>query len=436
MDPIKLYELFIQCGGISTDTRKIAKDVLFFALKGDKFDANEFAAEALGKGAKYVVMDNPKFYDPQNPKMILVDDTLVALQQLANQYRKTLTIPVIAVCGSNGKTTTKELTKAVLSQKFITFATQGNLNNHIGVPLSLLSIPRNTEIAVIEMGANHEGETKLLCEIAQPDFGLITNNGLDHLEGFGSIEGVKRANGELFDYLLENNGKAFVNALETDLLEMSEKLPQKFFYGNHNQPHHFYFAKELAEGMDAKMGVKFKTEKNEMVETQLFGSYNFYNILTALCIGKYFKVPSELANQAIANYIPANNRSQIIEKNTNTIILDAYNANPSSVGKALESFVKTKNEKKVLILGDMLELGDYSIEEHRKLGKLLSEYQFDTLIFFGKEIQEALPFNPKAYYFSDKFSLHNWLADKKIQNALWLIKGSRGMGLESVLDFI
>jgi UDP-N-acetylmuramoyl-tripeptide--D-alanyl-D-alanine ligase len=433
MEISQLYHKFQETSGISTDTRKIYPDCMFVALKGEKFNANEFALQALEKGAKYVVVSELFFdleaYPTYQNQVILVPDTLEALQKLANYYRKTFQIPVLAVGGSNGKTTTKELIFRVLSIKYKTFATPGNLNNHIGVPLSLLQMPRDTEMAVIEIGANHEGETAELCQIAEPNFGLLTNIGLDHLEGFGSLEGVARANSELYYYLFQNRGKIFLNTTEEHLVKMTTRFSEKVTYPQAGD----YFSAKILGG---DFFVRYQTEKGEIVDTQLFGSYNFNNIASALCVGKYFEVPSELANQAVAEYAPANNRSQIIQKGSSTILLDAYNANPSSMEQALLNFAKIKAEKKMVILGSMFELGEYSDSEHQKLGELVARLGFDTVVFFGNELQNALPANPKAYFFLDKFSLHNWLHDFKAQNYHILIKGSRGVSLETVLQFI
>ncbi|MDX2303462.1 MAG: UDP-N-acetylmuramoyl-tripeptide--D-alanyl-D-alanine ligase [Microscillaceae bacterium] len=423
----QLYQKYLSCTGVSTDTRKIEPGDLFFALKGPNFNGNAFARKALESGAKYLVLD--EIIDPtlaDMPEVILVDDALSALQELARHHRRQFNIPIIAVGGSNGKTTSKELIHKVLAAQFRTFATPGNLNNHIGVPLTLLQMPLNTQMAVIEMGANHAGEIAELCKIAEPNFGIITNIGMDHLEGFGSIHGVAQANGELYDFLQKNQGKIFVNTQEEMLVQLSAHFPEKITYPSPGD----YFHAEL---IPSDFFLKIQTEAGETVQTQLFGEYNFANIATALCIGKYFGVKSSSANQAVAEYQPANQRSQLIEKRSNTIILDAYNANPSSMTLALQSFAKIKGSYKVVILGDMNELGELSTQEHLNLGKLLAELRFDLVILHGKEIQAALTDNPKAYYFPDKFSLHNWLTDRKLENAHVLIKGSRGMTLESVL---
>jgi UDP-N-acetylmuramoyl-tripeptide--D-alanyl-D-alanine ligase len=424
-----LLNLFLENPIVSTDTRKIQPKSLFFALKGANFNGNTFAQEALEKGALYAIIDEPEYKISE--KCLLVEDVLKTLQALARKYRDTFQIPFIAIGGSNGKTTTKELTHKVLSQKYKTFATQGNLNNHIGVPLTLLSIPKDTEMAVIELGANHIGETADLCEIANPNYGVITNIGLDHLEGFGSLEGVAQANSELYYYLLKNNGKIFLNTNEEHLVRMASRFPkeQVFTYPNVDN----YFSATL---LPSDFYLKYETGKGEITETQLIGKYNFANITTALCIGKYFDVPARLANQAIAEYTPSNNRSQLIKKETNTIILDAYNANPSSMKEAIENLDGMSFNNKMVILGQMNEMGAYSQQEHENLGKLLASKNIQTVVLYGEEMQYALPHLPKAYYFTDKFSLHNWLQDTKPTAQLILIKGSRGAKMETVLEFL
>ncbi|GAB4124829.1 MAG: UDP-N-acetylmuramoyl-tripeptide--D-alanyl-D-alanine ligase [Raineya sp.] len=428
MSELEIYELFLQHGRVSTDTRNIETGSIFFSLKGANFNGNAFAKEALQKGAAWAIIDDARY---QAERCILVDNVLETLQNLARLYRRSFNIPFIAIGGSNGKTTTKELTAAVLSQKYKTFATKGNLNNHIGVPLTLLSIPQDTQMAVIELGANHIGETRFLCQIAEPNFGVLTNVGLDHLEGFGNLEGVAKANGELYEYLLENQGKIFYNTQEDSLKKIPVQIPdyQTITYPSKGDYFH-------VEHCPSDLFLCYLSENQEQIRTRLIGKYNFANIATALCIGKYFEVESNKANAAIANYSPSNNRSQLIEKESNTIILDAYNANPSSMQEAVKNFAAISQKKKAVILGQMNELGEYSQQEHQNLGKLLAQYDFDKVILFGEEMQAALPFVPKAYFFTDKFSLHNWLADSPIVNSIILIKGSRGVKMESVVEFL
>lgn len=424
-----LYQLFKKSAGVCTDTRKLTPDSIFFALKGANFNGNQFALTALQQGAKMVVIDEAQNLPTEyESKVMLVPDALKALQEVAKRHRKALNVPIIAVCGSNGKTTTKELIACVLSKKFKTFATQGNLNNHIGVPLSLLQMPEGTEMAVIEMGANHLGETARLCEIAEPDMGIITNNGLDHLEGFGNIEGVRQANGELYDYLVGKAGKVFFNTAEESLQLMREKLQSIITY-----PQTGDFCE--VQKLDSPLYLKVAMQGQE-AQTQLFGFYNFANVATALCVGKYLGVPDAQALDAVTHYVPTNNRSQVVKRGTNTIFLDAYNANPSSVEAALLNFKQVKNLYKVVILGDMLELGEASQSEHERIGEVLSSMRLTAKVLYGKEMRHALKNNQDAYYFGDKFSLHNWVQDRKFQNTFILIKGSRGVSLETLVQFI
>ncbi|WP_428655222.1 UDP-N-acetylmuramoyl-tripeptide--D-alanyl-D-alanine ligase [Runella sp.] len=423
----QLYDYFRTCTGVSTDTRQIKEGCLFVALRGDKFDGNGYAKDALEKGAKYAIVDNSDVV--VDNRYLLVENSLEALQQLAAYHRKQLSIPVIGLTGSNGKTTTKELIAAVLSKKFRTYATKGNLNNHIGVPLTLLAIDETYEIAVVEMGANHQKEIALLSSIAQPTHGLITNVGKAHLEGFGGVEGVKRGKGELYDWLIESGGTVFVNGINATLVEMADQRS---------------FSKRITylAGIESPILLEdsplviYQDVEGNLVQTHLMGRYNFENIAVALAIGNYFGVPNDLANEAVADYNPTNNRSQIIQKGDNTIIMDAYNANPSSMSAAIENFGRLKAERKMVILGDMLELGEESPEEHLALGKLVAQQQFDVVILAGKLMQDALPALPKAYYFPDKFSLHNWIVDHPQKNTYVLIKGSRGMGLETVVPYL
>ncbi|GAA4431251.1 UDP-N-acetylmuramoyl-tripeptide--D-alanyl-D-alanine ligase [Ravibacter arvi] len=434
MDISKIYDLFLGAGHgsgrISTDTRHLPQGCLFFALKGDHFDGNQFAAQALEKGAAYAVVDDPAV--ATSDRVILVDNVLEALQELARVHRKTFSFPVIALTGSNGKTTTKELITCVLSARYRTVSTKGNLNNHIGVPLTILSVDTDTtDMLVVEMGANHEKEIALLCTIAQPTHGLITNIGKAHLEGFGSLDGVKRAKGELYDYLSKKKGTIFVNAANETLMELVSK---RRAFGDIV----FYNSESTAPNPIMIGQTPFVTYSigDLVVSTHLVGEYNFNNICAALRIGAYFEVPEDQAHRAISDYTPDNNRSQIVQRNTNTILLDAYNANPSSMAAALENFSKMDAERKMVILGDMLELGNESKSEHELLGDLIARGAFDVVLLFGKEIAHALRSLPKAYYFPDKFSLHNWIMDNPQQHTHVLVKGSRGMGLESVVNFL
>ncbi len=430
MDTSQIYQLYLENRLISTDSRRISDGCIFFALKGENFDGNKFAAEALEKGAAYAVADDPAAVT--SDKILLVENTLDTLQELARLHRKSFSFPVIALTGSNGKTTTKELLKCVLSTRFNTYATQGNLNNHIGVPLTILSVDeRSVEMVIVEMGANHEKEIALLCSVAQPTHGLITNIGKAHLEGFGSLEGVKKAKGELYDYLSKKKGTVFVNAKNEILMEMASKrraFGEIIFYNSDNQ-------QSTPQVIGQSPFISYTTG-DLTVSTNLVGEYNFGNICAALSVADYFRISPDDAHLAISNYVPGNNRSQIVRQNTNTIILDAYNANPSSMAAALENFAKMEAGHKMVVLGDMLELGNESRAEHELLGEIIAKGEFDTVLLFGKEIAHALRNLPKAYYFADKFSLHNWIMDHPCQNSHILIKGSRGMGLESVVNFL
>lgn len=421
-----LYQLFKESSGVATDTRQIAQNSLFFALKGDTFNANQFAAQALENGANYAIIDEEKY--ATNARCILVNDVLYTLQKLANYHRNQFAIPVIGLTGSNGKTTNKELLMSVLSKKYSTFATKGNLNNHIGVPLCLLQINASHEVAVIEMGANHQGEIRLLATIAEPTHGFITNIGKAHLEGFGGIEGVEKGKGELFDFLEQSGGTVFVNERNEVINRMANErsFNQKIMYGNDL----------VMEQESPEIWLQIATEST-IYKTHLSGNYNFENIQNAFAIGTYFGVAATDCCEALAAYNPTNNRSQVLEKETNTLYLDAYNANPSSMEASILNFMKLVTEKqKVVILGDMFELGEASETEHAQLGKLVKEGNFATVVLYGEHMKHALPHLPQAYYFTDKFSLHNWLQDKAFQHSCILIKGSRGVGLESTLTFL
>lgn len=423
----QLYKLYLQNRSVSTDTRKIKSGDLFFALKGPNFDANAFASKALEAGASYVVIDDEKY--KKGDQYVVVEDALKTLQALANHHRKQLNIPVIGITGSNGKTTTKELIRNVLSTTYKTSATLGNLNNHIGVPLTLLAIDDAIEIAIIEMGANKIGDIQELVEIAEPSHGLITNIGHAHTEGFGGIEGVIRGKSELYQFLVAQEGEVFINDQNEILSNMGKRFKQPYYYPSEGSYYHCKF-------IEASPFVVLKTEEAAKIESQIIGAYNFENIAAALCIGKYFKVPSSKANQAIADYVPTNNRSQIIKKGSNTIIMDAYNANPNSMEAAINNFRDMEGKHKVVILGDMFELGEYSEAAHAKLGEQVSDAKFETAIFCGKHVQGALKANPDAHYFEDKNQLNDFLKGHKFQDALILVKASRGIGLEHTPDFI
>ncbi|TKC12737.1 UDP-N-acetylmuramoyl-tripeptide--D-alanyl-D-alanine ligase [Pedobacter polaris] len=428
----QLYQHFLKYPVICTDTRTITEGCLFFALKGEHFDANTFADKAITQGAAFAIIDNEVF--AKNSNCILVPDVLSALQDLAKHHRVQLNIPVIGLTGSNGKTTTKELIRAVLAEQFKTFATKGNLNNHIGVPLSILSIQSDVEIAVIEMGANHQKEIEFLCEIAQPTHGLITNVGMAHLDGFGGFEGVKKGKAELFAYLKAHHGFAFINRNNPYLLEMSEAadLNKVVYYGTEKEntiSGKLKHSDPLIEFEWATHAATYQAKAN------LTGTYNFENILAAICIGHFFELTPSQINNGLANYFPTNNRSQLTKTERNTVICDFYNANPSSMTAALNN-LKTLNAKhKTAIIGDMFELGSAAAEQHEMVARLASNHQIDTLVFIGKSF----------YAFKDEFTGHFFpspveakahLQANPVKDSLVLLKGSRGMALEQLLPLL
>ena len=422
-----LHSLFLKYPIISTDTRKIEPNSIFFALKGENFDAHTFTKEALNKGAKYVVIDNEEYYINENT--LLVKNTLVALQELAKFHRKFLGLPIIALTGSNGKTTTKELIHVVLSKKYNTLATIGNLNNHIGVPLTLLRFNKQTEIGIVEMGANHQKEIEFLCEIAQPDYGYITNFGKAHLEGFGGVEGVIKGKSEMYDYLKNNNKLIFVNLDDAIQNEKTATVKRFSFTVNTSQ------ADLKITAVEANPMVKI-TYNNLLINSHLIGIYNANNINAAITIGNYFKVSDELIKEAIENYIPENNRSQLIQKSGNEIILDAYNANPSSMTAAITNFIQLEKENKIAILGDMFELGEESLLEHKKIITLLENEASITTYFIGKDFFKNQIHNTHMSFFEDFGSFSVFFKANLPNNNLLLIKGSRGMTLEKTLELM
>jgi UDP-N-acetylmuramoyl-tripeptide--D-alanyl-D-alanine ligase len=435
----QLYQLYLQHPVISTDTRKIAPGSLFFALKGDKFDANTFAQKAVEAGAAYAIIDNPEYATGE--KFLLVDDALTTLQNLAAYHRSQLTIPVIGLTGTNGKTTTKELINAVLSQKFKTLATQGNLNNHIGVPLTILTIDSSHQMAVIEMGANHQKEIALLCTIAQPTHGLITNVGKAHLEGFGGVEGVKKGKGELYDYLKSESRVAFVNSDDTTLLEMQKArdLKNVVYYGKNGHADNLVSGKLLDNSPFLTFKWHDRKSSSYNVKSQLTGSYNLDNILAAICIGSFFGLDSDEINQGIEGYQPKNNRSQITKTATNTLICDFYNANPSSMFVAIENMDKVQANHKVMILGDMFEMGAESAVEHTAVIEKAMSANVDERIFIGKdfssqqtEVDNTNLINTTFYMTAEDAIIG--LKTNPITNATILIKGSRGMALERLVE--
>jgi UDP-N-acetylmuramoyl-tripeptide--D-alanyl-D-alanine ligase len=428
----KLYDYYLGNPVISTDTRNITPDCIFFALKGDLFNANEFAAQAIEKGAVFAVIDEEKYAD--NDKCLLVKDVLSSLQDLARHHRKQLNIPVIGLTGSNGKTTSKELVNAVLTERYKTFATSGNLNNHIGVPLSILSVTNDVQIAVIEMGANHQKEIELLCSIAQPTHGIITNVGMAHLDGFGGFEGVKKGKAELYVYLKETNGYTFINRDNPNLLEMSMAagLNKLLYYGTENGN----TIKGALKSSDPFIEVDWTNhEVSSSVKTNLTGSYNFENILAAICIGDFFDMTPEEINTGLSNYQPKNNRSQLTKTEKNTVICDFYNANPSSMTAALKNIAVLSANKKTAILGDMFELGPESPGQHKLIAKQANESGLDQLIFIGKDFY-TFKDNFKGIFFETPAEAAQYLQENSVQDHLVLLKGSRGMKLENLLKYL
>ena len=422
-----LYRLYKQYPFIQTDTRLLKKGELFFALKGPNFNGNLFAAKAIELGAAAVIVDEETGIE--DPRIILVNDALIALQELALYHRKQFNIPFIAITGSNGKTTTKELVHAVLSSTFKTYTTKGNLNNHIGIPLTILSIQEDAEMAVIEMGANHQKEIEGYCKIALPTHGIINNCGKAHLEGFGGIEGIRKGKGELYDFLFTENGLAFVNSDLDYLVNMSEKIEHVIFYGNTKGNHKIKVVEKepflKLEFQSPELGIHF-------FETNLVGEYNCPNIDAAITVGLHFGIPIEKIKFAIASYQPDNARSQLIQKGSNKIILDAYNANPTSMKLAIENIATMKAEKKFLFLGGMMELGDYSLQEHSEIIDLLLKLKIQNVVLVGGDFEKTIhPFT----FFKTSTEAGNYLTENMPSDSLILIKGSRGVKMEKLLDF-
>lgn len=422
-----IHSLFLKCKSVSIDTRKIENNSLFVAIRGERFDANTFAKEALEKGASYVLIDNANYYIDH--RTILTEDSLATLQELAKFHRDYLKLPIIALTGSNGKTTTKELINVVLSKRYKVKATIGNLNNHIGVPLTLLSFNTETEIGIVEMGANHQKEIEFLCDIAKPDFGYITNFGKAHLEGFGGFEGVIKGKSEMYNYLSKNKKIAFVNLGDAIQFKKTEGIERYTFGSKTNKTN------VVINSVKADPFVSIKTQGME-ISSKLIGIYNANNINAAVTIGNYFKVEMDSIKEAIENYIPENNRSQLLKKNTNDIILDAYNANPSSMMVALENFIQLEILKKVAILGDMFELGTESLEEHKGIISTALKDENTQFYFIGKDFYANRIKKDTMFFFETFEDLANELTEHKIENATVLIKGSRGMALERSLDFL
>ena len=422
-----IHQLFLKCNSICIDTRKIQQNCFFVAIKGDRFNANTFAKQALEIGASFVIIDDATFFIDE--RTILVQDSLVALQELASFHRKYLNIPIIALTGSNGKTTTKELIHLVLSKKYNTKATFGNLNNHIGVPLTLLSFDKNTQIGIVEMGANHQKEIEFLCELAQPDYGYITNFGKAHLEGFGGVEGVIKGKSEMYDYLRNQAKAVFVN-LDDELQDTKTTDLQRISFSQINTSATVYI-----ESVTANPFVVIKTCGVE-ISSHLIGKYNATNINASIAIGTHFEVPMYAIKDAIESYVPENNRSQLISKGTNEIILDAYNANPSSMREALDNFIQLDKLNKIIIIGDMYELGSESLYEHGLIVDYLSKSDTIETHFIGKDFYHNKVENEKLnFYFSFDDFIKN-IGSIDLENKTLLIKGSRGMALERILEYI
>lgn len=422
----QLYKIYRQYPSVQTDTRKLKTGDLFFALKGPNFNGNQFATAALEAGSAYAIVDEAPA--TPNDRIIVVDDVLTTLQQLAKYHRQQFDIPFIAITGSNGKTTTKELVHAVLSAGYKTYTTQGNLNNHIGIPLTILSVKDDAEMAVIEMGANHLREIASYCEYTLPTHGIITNCGKAHLEGFGSIEGVRKGKGELYDYLRAHSGTAFVMWDYDYLQTMSAGIPSVVKYGTTNavdiqgtvQQSEPFLTVSIAKGATLPV-----------IQTQLVGSYNLPNVLVAVTAGKFFKVPDEKIKTAIEQYTPSNSRSQLIEKNGNKFILDAYNANPTSMKLAIENFAGIQAANKVLMLGGMAELGQESLQEHEAIIELIKQHPWKAVVLVGGDFLKLdHPFIKKA----NSAEAAEWFKGQSFNDTYFLIKGSRSMAMEKVLS--
>lgn len=421
-----LYQLYLQFPSVQTDTRKIKNGDLFFALRGPNFNGNVFALEALAKGAAYAIIDEP--IDSNNEQLILTDDVLTTLQNLAKHHRQQFTIPFIAITGSNGKTTTKELVSTVLASHYKTYTTQGNLNNHIGVPLTILSIPLNAEMAVIEMGANHQKEIESYCKYTLPTHGIITNCGKAHLEGFGGVEGIKKGKGELYDFIRANNGTAFIYWDYEYLQTMSRSIQKIVKYGTQDG---FIVGEVSSNNTYLEVSIHNQS-KLQKISTQLVGDYNLPNILCAITIGKHFNVPDEKIKSSIENYIPSNSRSQLIQLGTNKIILDAYNANPTSMKAAIENFANLKdNLKKVICIGAMMELGEESLAEHNQIIQLLENYTWEKVILVGGDFKNT---QHSYTFFNTSLEAKNYFKEQNFNHCFCLVKGSRSIQMEKIIE--
>ena len=433
-----IYQYFLTSNGVFIDSREVVPNSIFVAFDGNQVNGNRFVADALNKGAQAVIMDDPEFYPGSHEKadqVFLVDDSLTSLQELATYHRQQLAIPVVAITGSNGKTTTKELAKSVLDQRFLTFATPGNLNNHIGLPLSILAISFSHQVAILEFGANHQGEHERLCQIAQPSHGLITNIGKDHLEGYGGMAGVIQAHKEFTDYLYFNHGIMFINVDDPNVRALGSDTYQvrygSFDSGytvdcgaviNNHFPH-----------LTLQVQKSLYDHLPYTLDSQLYGDYNFGNMMVAVCLGEYFKVPVQGIQAGIQLYEPTNNRSQVIEKEDHTIILDAYNANPSSMEVAIQDFSRINAACQIAVLGDMYELGEYSAQEHERIISLTVEKGLEP-VFVGSEFARFSEKYPDLTFLASTAEAKDWYQSSDLANCWVLIKGSRGMALENILD--
>jgi UDP-N-acetylmuramoyl-tripeptide--D-alanyl-D-alanine ligase len=420
-----LYQVYLNHELVTTDTRQAQQGALFFALKGPSFNGNAFAEQALDAGAAYAIVDEPAY--ATHPNILFTDDVLITLQQLAKHHRQQLDIPVIAITGSNGKTTTKELVHAVLSEHYTTYTTTGNLNNHIGIPLTILKIKKDAQIAVVEMGANHQKEIESYCTYTLPTHGLITNCGKAHLEGFGGIEGVRKAKGELFNYLRQTNGVAFACDDFDYFHNMVKDLHEVHWYGTangeligHTLEHEPFLRLEINKGFDYPV----------TLHSNLVGGYNIYNVLAACAIGKYFNVPYKKIQHALEEYLPSNNRSQLIEKDGNKIILDAYNANPSSMSAAIENFASIDAANKILFLGGMMELGEESLSEHRALIDLITKYKWKQVVLVGGDFANV---DHNFLFFSTSDEAAAWWQQQHLTGNYLLVKGSRSIKMEKII---
>ncbi|HDP75743.1 MAG TPA: UDP-N-acetylmuramoyl-tripeptide--D-alanyl-D-alanine ligase [Bacteroidales bacterium] len=423
-----IYKRYTNSFHVTIDSRNVKAGSIFFALKGEYNDGNAFAADALKNGAALAIIDNPNYL---TKGCVLVDNSLQTLQKLAHYHRQRLSTKVFAITGSNGKTTTKELLYAVLSKKYITRATIGNLNNHIGVPLTLLSITPEVEFAIVEMGANHPGDIDELCRITEPDFGLITNIGKAHLGGFGGFEGVKNTKGELYKFLVLKNGTIFYNHKNTLLFDVLDRQKAQNII-----PYSNYIDDCIVDESNTNpfLSLAIKEKENKVaIQTNLVGSYNVENVMAAYAVGRHFGVDINSITDAIAKYVPSNNRSQLIKTQSNTVIMDAYNANPTSMEHALKNFEKLSFPLKVVILGEMLELGEYSADEHKKIVDIASSMNFDKIILVGKGFASI---NGNFHYFDSPLECVDFLRHNPLINATVLVKGSRGIKLEQVIQVL